>query len=130
MTARVHGECMLIHEPDEPCPVGAPPEEYERARRVALADWRREVAATTPRGVAMTMWVIYERPQNFPCEFVLLRHFVKDWRPGQTARAPSVPDSIVWLAPTLELARLGVPHGLLCMPRFPEDDPHIVEVWL
>jgi hypothetical protein len=40
-----------------------------------------------------------------------------------------VPDAEAALHDTLEQARDSIPEGLICWPRFPDDDPAIVEVW-
>ncbi|QDT94288.1 hypothetical protein [Gimesia algae] len=41
-----------------------------------------------------------------------------------------VPTGDHWTAETLEAVREQLPEGLVCLPRFPEDDPNIIEVWI
>lgn len=35
-----------------------------------------------------------------------------------------------WTGPTLDSVRERVPAGLFCLPRFENDDPNIIEVWM
>tara|TARA_R110002095_G_scaffold4257_1_gene11511 strand:- start:3724 stop:3987 length:264 start_codon:yes stop_codon:yes gene_type:complete len=35
-----------------------------------------------------------------------------------------------WTGKSLDEVRQKIPEGLFCLPRFPEDDPNIIEVWL
>lgn len=67
-------------------------------------------------------WTIFERPRDFPEGYV-----VKRWtsRPDGT-----VDDLVKQFASTLQQARAQVPPGLTCLPRFFDDDPAILEVWL
>lgn len=72
--------------------------------------------------VVLRQWVIYERPRDYPQDFV-----VREWL---IVRGSSPQPTInVRLAPTLEQARACVPRGLFCIPRSPGDDAVIVETW-
>lgn len=68
------------------------------------------------------MWVLYDHPRDMPNSFVARRHVV---RPGRTT---ATEDCII--GPTLEAVREQLPPGLACFPRSPQDELHIVEVWL
>lgn len=69
----------------------------------------------------MKLWVIYERPKDYPDHFVVRRWTVDVGR--------AIPEKLAALATTLEEARDIVPDGLHCIPRHESDDPCIVEVW-
>lgn len=68
------------------------------------------------------VWVIYDHPKDYPESFVVR---------GQTI----VNGETIYGSPrcfrTLEDARqIGVPPGLVCLARYEEDDPVIIETWL
>jgi len=69
-------------------------------------------------GAPLELFVIYEGPREFPGHFVVRR-----WE-------NDVPTGDFALAPSLDAARAEVPRGLFWIPRSPEDQAHIVEVWL
>jgi hypothetical protein len=71
----------------------------------------------------MEIWVIYDRPKDYPIYFVLRRWFVGS--DGQQR-----PEGRALLANTLDEARAYVPYGLCCLARDPSDDPKIVETWI
>jgi hypothetical protein len=75
------------------------------------------------KGDLLEMFVIYERPSDFPESYVVRRHVVE----GAGSRACTEPLCIV---PTLEAARAAIPRGVLNIGRLPEDEPEIVEVWI
>lgn len=86
---------------------------------------RNRIMAAITVGNTMTdtfpMWVIYERPRDFPDGFIVRRWDING------------PDPIpgpAYAEPTLEAARRHVPPGLVRLPRFENDEPHIVEAWL
>ena len=64
------------------------------------------------------MFVIYERPRDYPGHYVV-RRFVGEF-----------PTEDFAIARSLEEARTHIPTGLYKLPRFPEDDAPIVEVWM
>lgn len=70
----------------------------------------------------ISMFCIYDSPDDFPGEFV-----VREWFIG--ANNKTAPGH-AFTAPTLDGARALVPRGRVKTPPFPEDDPKIVEVWL
>lgn len=73
------------------------------------------------RGV-LSQWVIYNSPRDYPGKFVVRRWEI---RPGIP-----IPTSDVGTADTLEEIRRMIPSGLYRLPRFDEDEPQIVEVWI
>lgn len=70
----------------------------------------------------MQNWVIYFNPSDFPNKYV-----VRLW---YATRYGLEKDNSVKLADTITEARSFVPENLYCLPRFENDDPAIVEVWL
>lgn len=70
----------------------------------------------------LSMWVLYDHPRDMPNSFVARRHEVR------TGRSKATDDIII--GPTLEAVREQLPMGLVCFPRSPRDELHIVEVWL
>jgi hypothetical protein len=66
----------------------------------------------------LAIWVIYERPRDYPNSFVVRR-----WSGGKPARFCQVFN-------TLQEARDAIPNGLCCLERQPDDDPSIKETWL
>ena len=76
-----------------------------------------------PEDGTLPMWVIYERPRDYPNGYVVRRHVV-------------VPGSGIWVDPiavgvsSLELARREIPQGLFRRGRQDGDDPAIKEVWI
>jgi len=71
---------------------------------------------------ALHMWVIYERPQDYPHGFVARLHLAQK---GETA-----PTMKAFFGPTLESVREQLPPGLVSIARDPRDEPQIVETWL
>jgi hypothetical protein len=71
----------------------------------------------------MILYVIYEKPSDFPNDFVVRRWTTIDGKPVAHASPHAI-------TPTLEAARESIPPGLYCLPRFDQDDPVIREVWL
>lgn len=69
------------------------------------------------------LWTIYEGARDFPGTLVARMHHCVA---GQTW-----PDAKeVRVAPTLAALRRALPPGLTMMPRQPDDEPQIVEVWI
>jgi hypothetical protein len=67
----------------------------------------------------LEMWVVYESPIEFPNSFVARR-----W----TSQTPT--QNII-IGPDLDQLRaLLAARGLVCLSRFADDDPKIVEVWM
>ena len=70
----------------------------------------------------LKQYVIYDHPKDHPHFFV-----VREWIIG---RGELRHGRMMGVAETLDKARAIVPEGLACIPRYPEDDPVIVEVWM
>lgn len=70
---------------------------------------------------SLSMWTVYDHPSDMPDAFV-----ARMWLVGPEVRATGS----VLTADTLEALRDKLPPGLACLPRRPDDDPAIVEVWL
>ena len=70
----------------------------------------------------LSMWVIYERPRDYPEYFVVRR-----WR---VDRAGASALEACALVASLADAREHVPRGAVNIGREPEDDPVIVESWV
>lgn len=78
-------------------------------------------------GHGLVMWVIFERPLDFPDHFVM--------RAQETGHALGYAGvgraRIACVADTLDELR-ATPRalGLYCMPRYPDDVRSLVETWL
>lgn len=71
------------------------------------------------RGDALSMWVIYDHPTDYPEWFV-----ARQWL-GEEPTGKAV------FSNDLEVLRQHMrDRGLGCLTRMPDDDPVIVEVWL
>jgi hypothetical protein len=73
----------------------------------------------------MEMYVVYERPKDYPQHFVL-----RKWYIGAVEGEP-LPDA-EWfvLADTLAAIRTHIPLGFIRLERDPNDEPQIVESWI
>jgi hypothetical protein len=71
----------------------------------------------------LTMWVIYAHPSDHPQHYVLRRRHVLGGR-------IEVDTAHTLLANDLAGARALLPPGLFRLPRLPDDDPLIVEMWV
>lgn len=69
-------------------------------------------------------WVIYEKPNDFPDLFV-----ARCWLINSHTNS-AMPTETVKTAATLNELRREIPSGYHCVPRYNEDDPNIVEIWL
>lgn len=71
----------------------------------------------------LEMWTVYKHPKDHPDKYVA-RKFVIE--PLQV-----IATNDMFVADSLEEIRLLLPdQGLHCLPRYENDDPNIVEVWL
>jgi len=70
---------------------------------------------------SLCMWVVYGFPRDFPEHIAVRRQAV--------CRGAIITASFAGIYESLQEARADLPEGLVCLPRFPEDDPSIVEVW-
>lgn len=82
------------------------------------------------------LWVIYERPRDFPESFVLRKWYSKervDEEAPQGTRNLGDPmmdcDRQCRVSPTLEALRQCLPAGLCRVALHPDDDKKILEVW-
>lgn len=66
----------------------------------------------------LVVWVIYERPRDFPTKYVVRR-----W-------CGLSPDAKPLLFDSLREARQAIPTGLFRLPQQQQDDPVILETWL
>lgn len=67
------------------------------------------------------VWLIYQRPLDFPKWWVLRRQFV---RAGEISQDP-----IACVGASVDQLRHGLPRGLYCMPHQPGEDRAIFESW-
>lgn len=70
----------------------------------------------------LQLWVVYDRPRDFPNCFVARLFLVGPEVNGPTNRC--------LLARSLEGVRRMLPPGLTRLDRHPTDEPQIVETWL
>jgi hypothetical protein len=70
----------------------------------------------------LIIWTVYDHPRDYPDSFVARRSEVT----GGVVRLTTD----MFVADTLGELRALLPPGLHCLPRYPDDQPHIVEVWL
>lgn len=66
----------------------------------------------------LPIWVVYDNPTDLPGSFV-----ARKWLLDQ-------PTTEIHQAKTLEDVRGKLPKGLIRLPRNPNDDPKIVELWV
>lgn len=78
--------------------------------------------------IVTTLWVVYERPLDYPDGFVIRAHYVVRDTQGRTLTAVARVAHCV--GPTLESVRRLLPPGLHPLGRMPNDEPQIVEVWI
>jgi|LSQX01.3.fsa_nt_gb hypothetical protein len=75
---------------------------------------------------SLSIWTVYEKPSDFPGEFVARRweSLVEDGAPVSRATAD------VLVARDLDGLRAQLPAGLIRLERQPGDAPAIVESWV
>jgi len=66
----------------------------------------------------ITTWTIYDHPRDAPLGYVL-----RAWHGAE-------PHPLSSGSADLELLRDTLPPGLVCLGRWPGDDPAILEVWI
>ena len=88
-----------------------------------LLDLARVLRGVVGAMSELTLWMVYERPTDYPHSWVVRRHYAS----AEGVRADPVPSAV---APSLEAARLAIPPGLHRIERDPDDEPQIAEVWL
>ncbi len=72
---------------------------------------------------ALSMWVIYDHPTDYPDFFIVREHMITAG--GQVLKSLFHTEFM-----TLEDARTEIRPGRICIPRDPNDDPVIVESWV
>ena len=69
------------------------------------------------------MWTVFDHPLDHPTVFIARR--------GEVTAGQYVPTLDVIVSHDIEKIREQLQDmGLFCLPRQPNDDPKIVEVWL
>ncbi|HTF67534.1 MAG TPA: hypothetical protein VK638_33125 [Edaphobacter sp.] len=69
-----------------------------------------------------SMWVVYERPKDYPASYVVRRHVMSQ------GGGYATPDHSVHA--TLDEARAAVPPWTVRLRRDPNDEPQILESWI
>jgi hypothetical protein len=76
-----------------------------------------------PDDMRLQLWTIYDRPSDYPSNFVA--------RLSLVGAGGAQPTGRLLVSTDLDaLRRQMMTWGLHCITRFAEDEPHIVEVWL
>lgn len=70
-------------------------------------------------GRELIMYTVYDNPTDYPGKYVVRR-----WKLLNAEADPLI------VADTLEEARAAIPPHLFCIPRQPEDDRAVKEVWI
>jgi hypothetical protein len=72
------------------------------------------------------IWVIYQRPTDYPdAPFVMRKHHINE----RKKEGRVTPTAHCYTAETIEELRLKIPDGKQRMVRSPKDEPQIVEWW-
>jgi hypothetical protein len=71
----------------------------------------------------LSVWTVYDHPKDYPDSWVARRHEVRAG--GQTV---ATMDAV--FGTSLDDVRAKLPPDLYCLPRQPDDEPHIVESWI
>lgn len=80
-------------------------------------------SAPQPRRTnALSMWVIYNHPSDYPNSYV-----VREW---VIEAGHAKPCGRWFVRDTIEECRDALPPGLVNIGRQPEDEPQIMEVWV
>jgi len=67
------------------------------------------------------MYTVYFSPSDYRGQYVVRR-----W---QVSASGAMPREVVAVSSTLEEAHRSIPKGLYRQPRYPKDDPVILETW-
>lgn len=81
-------------------------------------------ARPMPEGAILAVWVIYQRPKDYPEGYVLRCQWAMKGTPGFKA------DTIAWYAASPDELRAILPPGLECLGRMADDDGAILETWI
>jgi hypothetical protein len=94
----------------------------------------------TPPGHFLTVWVIFDHPDDAPHAFVLRPQFVCHRDPGNInfgirTEEPSkwteiIVSRLAWYSDDSDKLRSILPPGLVRMPRNILDPPELMETWL
>jgi len=87
--------------------------------------WKWENAARPKRSDPLELWTIYDHPTDFPNHFVA-RRWVVNKAYGHATQDHILADTLAELRAALRIHR----PWLYRLPRQPDDDKKIVEVWL
>ncbi len=76
-----------------------------------------------PKPPQLSLWTLYDSPSDRPGKFVIRRWLMvgKEWQRTDDAYEAESPEPLRVLMDQM---------GLCCLPRFDEDEPHIVESWI
>lgn len=81
------------------------------------------MAASEVEPRAFIGFVIYEKPIDFPRNFVVRRFAAGN-------RCVEFDEEATAIVDNLQAARNSIPHGLTRIPRSRRDQPQIVETWI
>ncbi len=71
----------------------------------------------------LQLWTIYNRPKDYPNHYVARLTLIGPAGPSHMPR--------LLISTDLDAIRIQMMQlGLACINRHPDDEPHIVEVWL
>src|SRR5690349_21433683 len=73
-------------------------------------------------GHACKMYVIFDRPDEFPGHYVVRLAVAVDGKPVEQCN--------LMIANSLMEARCAIPEGYECFPRSDEDEESVVETWI
>lgn len=92
---------------------------------VVLADSEADSKTESPQ-----VWVLFDSPKDMPGYFVLRRFIVtNDLEALGNPEALGSPEAF-WCRDAEPLRAKMRERGLTCIPRNPDDEPHIVETWI
>lgn len=72
----------------------------------------------------LVIWTVYERPSDFPEWPYVVRASLT------TSTGIHVTDEAYGFTTLADVRACMSAHGFYCIDRSPEDEPHIVEVWM
>ncbi len=85
----------------------------------------RERAVLPPASPPLVMWKVYEHPKDCPAEYVARKFVITEDFYGPSNESISSRS----LRDVRSVLR-SLYRGLIQLKRLPDDEPHIVEVWL
>ena len=80
--------------------------------------------SSNPKPV-LAMWTIYDHPTDYPNHFVARKYIIVDGM-----RNPTATPEVRLEAHLYVLREYFAGLGLMCVPRWEEDDAKIVETWM